>query len=121
MHLNKMKMKQISILLFFSLFFITCDVKKTNISGKVTDSVTGEPVNQALVNYVECNSGSEQGCDEIVISQEYTNASGEFIVNQKTASKSKRKWLDVYVNNKLVGHQDNIGLKDKNISIQVTL
>ncbi len=114
-------MKQISILLFSSLFFIACDVKKTSISGKVTDSVTGEPISQALVNYVECKSGSDQGCEEIVISQEFTNLNGEFIVNQKTASKSKRKWLDVYVNNKLVGHKDNIGLKDKNISITVTL
>lgn len=114
-------MKQLVILFFLGLFFITCDVKKTNISGKITNAVTGEPINQALVNYVECKTGSEQGCEEIVISQEMTNINGEFIVDQKTASKSKRKWLDVYVNNKLVGHKDNIGLKDKNISIQVTL
>lgn len=114
-------MKQIVILFFVGLFFIACDVKKTSISGKVTNAITGEPINRALVNYVECKSGSEQGCEEIVISQEITNTNGEFIVDQKTASKSKRKWLDVYVNNKLVGHKDNIGLKDKNISIQVTL
>lgn len=114
-------MKSIYILLLFCSLIIACDVKKTSISGKVTNSLTGEPINQALLNYIECKSGSEQGCEEVIISQEHTNASGEFIVNQKTASKSKRKWLDVYVDNKLVGHKDNIGLKDKSINIEVTL
>lgn len=113
--------KQITLLFFLCISIFSCDIKKTNISGKVTNAATGEPVHQALVNYVECQSGSDQGCEEIVISQEYTNTSGDFIVNQKTASKSKRKWLDVYVDNKLVGHKDNIGLKDKNIAIEVTL
>jgi len=113
--------KQLFLLLTLCISLFSCDVKKTSISGKVTNAVTGEPINRALVNYVECKTGSDEGCEEIVISQEFTNTSGEFMVDKKTASKSKRKWLDVYVDNKLVGHKDNIGLKDKNISIQVTL
>lgn len=115
-----MMIKQTLFLISLCICIFACDVKKTNISGKVTNAITGEPVNGALVNYVQCNSDGNN-CDEVIIAQHYTNANGEFIVNQKTASKSKKKWLDVYVDNKLVGHKDNIGLKDKNISIEVTL
>jgi hypothetical protein len=113
-------MKKTLLLLLLSLSFLACDKKKTSIGGKVTNAVTGEPVNNALVNYVQCQSSGDN-CNEIVIGQVYTNTSGEFVIDQKTASKSKDKWIDVYYDNKKVGHQDNISLKDKSINIAVTL
>lgn len=109
------------LFIYISLSFIACDKKKTSISGKVTNALTGENINMALVNYVQCNGSNEENCDENVIAQVRTDSNGEFVIDQKTASKSKKKWLDVYVDNKLVGHKDDIGLKDKNISIQITL
>ncbi len=113
-------MKKTLLLLLLSLSFLACDKKKTSIGGKVTNAVTGEPVHNALVNYVQCD-GSGDNCNETVIGQTYTSLSGEFVIDQKTASKSKDKWIDVYYDNKKVGHQDNIGLKDKSINIVVTL
>lgn len=111
--------KKITIL-FILLSFLSCDKKKTTISGKVVSATTGEPIFNALVNYIQCQSNGSD-CQEIVIAQVYTNQSGEFVINQKVASKSKTKWITVYKDNRKIGQKDNIGLNDKNITIQVTL
>lgn len=112
-------LKKITIL-FILLSFLSCDKKKTAISGKVVSITTGEPIFNALVNYIQCKSNGEN-CEEIVIAQVYTNQSGEFVINQKTASKSKTKWITVYKDNRKVGQKDNIGINDKGITIQVNL
>lgn len=112
-------LKKITLLLLL-LSFLSCDKKKTAIDGKVVNATTGEPVFNALVNYVQCQSNGDN-CQEIVIAQVYTNQSGEFVINQKVASKSKTKWITVYKDNRKIGQKDNVGLNDKGISIQVNL
>lgn len=106
-------------LLFILLSFLSCDKKKSNISGKVTDQ-NGQPVFNALVNFIQCQENGDN-CKETVIAQAFTSTNGEFIINEKIASKSKTKWITVYYNNKKVGQKDNVGLNDKNITIQVNL
>lgn len=109
--------KHLFILFTISLFF-SCDVKKSSVSGKVVDAVTGVGVGGALVNFIQCKT-TDENCTEIVIGQIYTNDAGEFNITQKQASKSKKKWLTVYKNNKKLAQKDNIGLNDNNIIIQV--
>lgn len=113
-------MKKLIYLLLLSLTLVACDKKKTAISGKVVNATTGEPVFNALVNYLQCQSNGDN-CQEIVIAQVYTNQRGEFVINQKVASKSKTKWITVYKDNRKIGQKDNINLNDKDISIQVNL
>src|SRR6202008_54094 len=117
MHLNKLRMKHLLLIFSFCLLLVACDKKKSGISGKVTYAGTGTPVFNALVNYVQCKTNGEN-CEEIVIGQCYTNQSGEFVIDQKVASKSKTKWISVYKDNRKIAQKDNIGLNDKNISIE---
>ena len=111
-------MKKISLLMIACVFVFACDVKKTSVGGKVISKTTGQGVYNALVTYAQCKSNGSN-CDQIIIGQAYTNSSGEFIIEQKTASKSKTKWLTVYKNNQKLAQKDNIGLKDNNIVIEV--
>lgn len=112
--------KRFILFLMLSLSLINCDKKKTSISGKVVNAVTGEGVYDALISYVQCKSDGDN-CTEVVIGQCYTDQSGEFIIDKKVASKSKAKWITVYKDNKKLAQKDNVGLNDKNIIIQVTL
>ncbi len=110
--------KQILILLTTCFLLSNCDIKKTSISGKVISKTTGAGIENALVSYIQCKSNGDN-CTEVYIGQCYTNSSGEFIIDQKTASKSKTKWLTVHKNSQKLAQVDNIGLTDKNISIEV--
>ncbi len=111
-------MKQFILSLSIAFTFLGCDVKKTSIAGKVVSKTTGTAINNVLVNYIQCKTDGDD-CSEIIIGQAYTNASGEFIIDKKTASKSKKKWITVFKNNQKLAQQDNIGLTDKNIVIEV--
>lgn len=112
-------MKQLFILLFASLIVFACDTKKTSIAGRVINQTTGEGVNNVLVSYVQCKEDGDN-CTEVIIGQMYTLSDGSFKIDQKTASKSKRKWITVYNGNKKLATKENIGLTDTNIIIEVT-
>lgn len=112
--------KKVILLLLLGFSLLTCDTKKTSIGGKVVNSINGEGINNVLVSYVQCKTNGDN-CTEVVIGQVYTNQSGEFIIDKKTAAKSKTKWITVYKDNKKLAQKDNIGLNDKNIIIEVTL
>jgi hypothetical protein len=111
-------MKQLFLFTVTSLLLLGCDVKKTSIGGKAINKTTGEGVYNVLVSYSQCKTNGDN-CDEIVIGQTYTNQSGEFVIDKKTASKSKTKWLTAFYNGKKVGQVDNIGLKDQNITVEI--
>ncbi len=114
-----MVVRILSIISFVILMW-SCDIKNVNISGKVIDKATGEGVKGCLVNYSQCKENGAN-CTEVVISQTYTNDSGDFIINQKTASQSRTKWITVFNDTKKLIQVDNVGLNDKNIQIEVTL
>jgi len=107
-------------LLLFSLccLLLACDVKKSSISGTVISKSTGKGVAEVLINFVQCKSNGEN-CSEVIIGQIYTNTDGSFIISEKTASKSKTKWITAYKNNKKLAQKDNIGLNDKDILIEI--
>ncbi len=112
-------MKKLHLLvLLITIAFISCDTKKSSIAGKVINKQTGEPLVNAVVNFNECKTKGEN-CNEISIGQAYTSLSGEFIIDKKMASKSKAKWITIIYNNKEIGRQDNVGLNDKNIILEV--
>lgn len=106
------------IIFLLPLFLYNCDTKNVNISGKVIDKTTGEGIKGCLVNYSQCKENGAN-CTEVVISQAYTNDSGDFIINQKTASQSRTKWITVYNNTKKLIQVDNVGVNDKNLVIEV--
>lgn len=113
-------MKLKLLILFFALIsLISCDSKKSSVSGKIINKITGQPIENALVNFIQCQS-NEENCSEIVIGQMFTNVNGEFVITEKRASKSKKKWLTIYLNNKKVGQKDNLGLTESNLIIEVT-
>ena len=107
-----------SVILFcICLSLLACDKKKSGISGKVINPVTGEGIYNALVSFIQCESNGTD-CKEIVIGQVYTSQSGEFVIDQRVASKSKTKWITVTKDNKKLARKDNVGLNDKNIVIE---
>ncbi len=106
--------------LFIALSLFACDKKKSSIAGRVINKATGEGVYNAIINFNQCKTEGEN-CDETVIGQAYTLQSGDFKIDKQIASKSKIKWITVIYNNKEVGRVDNVGLNDKNITIEVTL
>lgn len=112
-------MKQLILILCVCLSLAGCDKKKSGISGKVIDPVSGEGVYNALVSFVQCESNGAD-CREIIIGQVYTSQSGEFVIDKRVASKSKTKWITVSKDNKKLAQKDNVGLNDKNIIIEVT-
>lgn len=112
-------MKQVILIFCVCLSLTGCDKKKSGVSGKVIDPVTGEGIYNALVSFVQCETNGAD-CTEIVIGQVYTSQSGEFVIDQRVASKSKTKWITVSKNNKKLARKDNVGLNDKNIIIEVT-
>ncbi len=111
-------MKQLFLVIFASLMLFACDTKKTSIAGRVINQVSGEGVNNVLVSYVQCKEDGDN-CTEVIIGQMYTLSDGSFKIDQKTASKSKRKWITVYNGNRKLATKENIGLTDKNIIIEV--
>jgi hypothetical protein len=111
-------MKQFILFLFIALTCLGCDTKKSSIAGKVIYKSTGNGVDNALITFIQCKSDGDN-CDEVTIGQAYTNSNGEFIIDKKTASKSKKKWITVFKNNKKLAQQNNIGLTDKNILVEV--
>lgn len=112
-------MKQFILIFCVCLSLFACDKKKSGISGKVIDPVSGEGVYNALVSFVQCESNGTD-CKEIIIGQVYTSQSGEFVIDKRVASKSKTKWITVSKDNKKLAQKDNVGLNDKNIVIEVT-
>ena len=106
--------------LFILFAFFACDKKKSSIAGRVINKATGEGVYNAVINFSQCKTSGEN-CSEIVIGQAYTLQSGDFKIDKQVASKSKAKWITVIYNNKEVARVDNVGLNDKNITIEVTL
>lgn len=121
MHLNNLYlylMKKLILLLLIGFTFLSCDTKKTSIAGKVVSKSTGQGIDNALITFIQCKT-NDDNCDEVVIGQAYTNTSGEFMIDKKTASKSKKKWITVFKDNQKLGEQENIGLTDKNIVIEV--
>jgi hypothetical protein len=112
-------MKQLILILCVCLSLLACDKKKSGISGKVINPVTGEGVYNALVSFVQCESNGAD-CREIVIGQVYTSQSGEFVIDKRVASKSKTKWITVSKDRKKLAQKDNVGLNDKNIIIEIT-
>ncbi|MCC6181254.1 MAG: hypothetical protein IT237_05415 [Bacteroidia bacterium] len=104
----------------FPLLFWSCDTKKTSIAGKVINATTGEGVYNLLITYTQCQTNGED-CKEQIIGQCYTTLDGSFKIDQKTASKSKKKWITVHQGTKKLIQKDNINLNDKNIVIEVTL
>jgi hypothetical protein len=110
-------MKRIILMCATSLMLLNCDVKKASISGKVVNALTGEGVYDATVSFIQCKTNGDN-CDEIVIGQANTNLNGEFIIDKKTGSKSKTKWITVYKGTKKIAQKDNVGLTDKNIVIE---
>lgn len=112
-------MKQLILICCVPLLLVACDKKKSGISGKVINPVTGEGVYNALVSFVQCESNGTD-CKEIVIGQVYTSQSGEFLIDKRVASKSKTKWITVSKDHKKLAQKDNVGLNDKNIVIEVT-
>jgi hypothetical protein len=103
----------------FTLFLLSCDNKKASVAGKVIDKNSGLAVENALVNFIQCQTNDEN-CSEIVIGQIFTNRNGEFAITEKRAYKSKKKWITVYLNNKKIAQKDNIGLNDNSLIIEVT-
>jgi hypothetical protein len=112
-------MKAILIIILTAITFLSCDSKKTSISGTVLLKTTGEPVAGALVSYLQCKENGDN-CTEIIIGQMYTLEDGSFKIDQKRANKSKTRWITVYSGNKKIAQQDNISLVDKNITIEAT-
>ncbi len=106
--------------LVIALAFLSCDKKKSSIAGRVINKTTGEGLYNAIINFNQCKSEGEN-CAEIIIGQAYTLQSGDFKIDKQIASKSKTKWITVIYNNKQVARVDNVGLNDKNITIEVTL
>jgi hypothetical protein len=104
----------------FVILIWSCDTKNVNVSGRVVNKATGEGVKGCLVNYSQCKENGAN-CIEVVISQAYTNNSGDFIITKKTASQSRTKWITVFNDTKKLIQVDNVGLNDKNIQIEVTL
>lgn len=110
--------KHLVIFFCICLSLLACDKKKSGISGKVVDPVSGEGVYNALVSFVQCESNGAD-CKEIVIGQAYTSQSGEFVIDKRVASKSKTKWITVSKDNKNLAKKENVGLNDKNIIIEI--
>lgn len=119
MHLNKIFMRIIILYTFCFITLLSCDTKKTSIAGKVINQTTREGIYNLLITFAQCKSESDN-CDEQIIGQCYTTTDGSFKIDQKTASKSKKKWITVHYGNKKLIQKDNIGLNDKNIVIEVT-
>lgn len=113
-------MKHLLVIIFTAISLLSCDSKKTSIAGTVVNSVTGEPVANALVSYVQCKENGDN-CTEMIIGQMYTLQDGSFKIDQKRASKSKTRWITVYSGVKKIAQVDNVGLMDKSITIQATL
>jgi hypothetical protein len=112
-------MRPYIILLLTSLALFSCDTKKTSIAGTVINKTTGKGVYSALVTYIQCAETGDN-CTEMIIGQTYTIQDGSFKIDQKRASKSKKRWLTVYVGTKKLAQFDNVSLMDKNIVIEVT-
>ena len=119
MLLNKTKMTKLFFILLTALTIWSCDNKKTSIAGTVVNSITGEPVGNVLISYVQCKEEGDN-CTEIIIGQMYTLPDGTFKIDQKRASKSKSRWITVHNGTKKIAQVDNIGLNDKSITISVT-
>lgn len=113
-------MKHLIIIILTAITFLACDNKKTSIAGTVVNSVTGEPVANALVSYVQCKENGEN-CTEVIIGQMYTLQDGTFKIDKRRANKSKTRWITVYSGTKKIAQVDNIGLTDKSITVQATL
>lgn len=112
-----MVLRIISIISFVMLMW-SCDTKNVNISGRVINKATGEGVKGCLINYSQCKENGVN-CTEVVISQAYTDDSGDFIMTKKTASQSRTKWITVFSDTKKLIQVDNVGLNDKNLVIEV--
>ena len=112
-------MKKLFFILLTSFSILSCDSKKTSISGTVVSKTTGEAVSNLLISYVQCKDNGDN-CTEIIIGQMYTLQDGSFKIDQKRASKSKTRWITVHSGTKKVAQIDNVGLTDKNITIAVT-
>ncbi len=110
--------KRAFILCCFIFLLFSCDIRKSSVNGKVVNKSTGLGVDNVLVNFIECKTNGEN-CSEVVIGQIYTSTSGEFIITEKMASKTKTKWLTVTKNGKKLAQKDNVGLNDKNLIIEV--
>lgn len=112
-------MTKLFLIIITAIAILSCDSKKTSIAGTVVNANTGEAIPNVLVSYLQCQEDKEN-CAEIIIAQMYTLPNGSFKFDQKRASKSKKRWLTVYSGAKKIAQQDNIGLTDKNITIQAT-
>jgi len=110
--------KKILPFLLITIALISCDVKKSSVSGKVVNKTTGVGIENAVVTFSQCKSNGDN-CDEIVIGQVYTQQSGDFIISDKSASKSKTKWVTVSFNGKKLAQKDNVGLNDQDLVFQV--
>lgn len=119
MHLNKTKMNKIFLILLTAITLLACDSKKTSIAGTVVNAVTGEPLPNVLISYVQCKENGDD-CTEVIIGQMYTLQDGTFKIDQKRANKSKTRWITVHKATKKIGQVDNVGLTDKSITIAVT-
>ena len=112
-------MKQLFYILITTITLLACDSKKTSIAGTVINKNTGEAVPNVLISYVHCKEDGDN-CTEIIIGQMYTLPDGTFKIDQKRASKSKKRWITVHSGTKKIAQYDNVGLMDKSIRIEVT-
>lgn len=110
--------KKLLPFLLVAIALISCDMKKSSVSGKVVNKITGAGIENAVVTFSQCKKNGDD-CDEIVIGQVYTQQSGDFIINDKTASKSKTKWVTVSFNGRKLAQKDNVGLNDEELVFQV--
>lgn len=111
-------MNKLFLLVGVCLSLLACDTKKSSISGSVVSKSTGQGVPDVLINFIQCKSNGDN-CAEQVIGQVYTDNNGNFSISEKTASKSKTKWITAYKDGKKLAQKDDIGLNDKNITIEV--
>ncbi|MES2761339.1 MAG: hypothetical protein V4677_03990 [Bacteroidota bacterium] len=113
-------MKQLLFIILTAFSILSCDSKKTSIAGTVVNKTTGEAVSNVLVTYVHCKEDGDN-CTEVIIGQMYTLQDGSFKIDQKRASKTKKRWITVHSGTKKVAQVDNVGLTDKSIKIEVAL
>ena len=112
-------MKNLFFILLTAMTLLSCDSKKTSVAGTVVNAITGEPVPNVLISYVQCKENGDD-CTEIIVGQMYTLQDGTFKIDQKRASKSRTRWITVHSGTKKIGQYDNVGLNDKSITISVT-
>lgn len=112
-------MRKCFAILCFMCLLGACDTKKVSVKGRVVNQATGEGIYNMLVTMHQCKSNGDD-CEDIVIGECYTAQDGSFVIDQKTARKSKTKWITVYNTNHKIGEKDNIGVTENNLVIEVT-